>query len=199
MSNINNLTSKILSDAEERKESILKEANEEKAKIVSKKEALAKSEEATMVEKAKTEAKTAKERIISGAELRTRNEKLTAKQAVIDKVFENSIEKLCKMSDQEIKEFIKNKIVNADIVGDETIILNEKGNKLVDANLLKEINSELLAKGKKGELTINKEVRNFKGGFILEKDGIEINNTFEDLVNSERDDLEFEVAKVLFN
>lgn len=199
MSNINNLTSKILSDAEERKESILKEANEEKAKIVSKKEALAKSEEATMVEKAKTEAKTAKERIISGAELRSRNEKLTAKQAVIDKVFEKSIEKLCKMSDQEIKEFIKNKIVNADIVGDETIILNEKGNKLVDANLLKEINSELLAKGKKGELTINKEVRNFKGGFILEKDGIEINNTFEDLVNSERDDLEFEVAKVLFN
>lgn len=199
MSNINNLTSKILSDAEERKESILKEANEEKAKIVSKKEALAKSEEATMVEKAKTEAKTAKERIISGAELKSRNEKLTAKQAVIDKVFENSIEKLCKMSDQEIKEFIKNKIVNADIVGDETIILNEKGNKLVDANLLKEINSELLAKGKKGELTISKEVRNFKGGFILEKDGIEINNTFEDLVNSERDDLEFEVAKVLFN
>lgn len=199
MSNINNLTSKILSDAEERKESILKEANEEKAKIVSKKEALAKSEEATMVEKAKTEAKTAKERIISGAELKSRNEKLTAKQAVIDKVFENSIEKLCKMSDEEIKEFIKNKIVNADIVGDETIILNEKGNKLVDVNLLKEINSELLAKGKKGELTINKEVRNFKGGFILEKDGIEINNTFEDLVNSERDDLEFEVAKVLFN
>lgn len=199
MSNINNLTSKILSDAEERKESILKEANEEKAKIVSKKEALAKSEEVTMVEKAKTEAKTAKERIISGAELKSRNEKLTAKQAVIDKVFENSIEKLCKMSDQEIKEFIKNKIVNADIVGDETIILNEKGNKLVDANLLKEINSELLAKGKKGELTISKEVRNFKGGFILEKDGIEINNTFEDLVNSERDDLEFEVAKVLFN
>lgn len=199
MSNINNLTSKILSDAEERKESILKEANEEKAKIVSKKEALAKSEEATMVEKAKTEAKTAKERIISGAELKSRNEKLTAKQAVIDKVFENSIEKLCKMSDEEIKEFIKNKIVNADIVGDEAIILNEKGNKLVDVNLLKEINSELLAKGKKGELTINKEVRNFKGGFILEKDGIEINNTFEDLVNSERDDLEFEVAKVLFN
>lgn len=199
MSNINNLTSKILSDAEERKESILKEANEEKAKIVSKKEALAKSEEATMVEKAKTEAKTAKERIISGAELKSRNEKLTAKQAVIDKVFENSIEKLCKMSDEEIKEFIKNKIVNADVVGDETIILNEKGNKLVDENLLKEINSELLSKGKKGELTISKEVRNFKGGFILEKDGIEINNTFEDLVNSERDDLEFEVAKVLFN
>ena len=39
----------------------------------------------------------------------------------------------------------------------------------------------------------------FKGGFILEKDGIEINNTFEALVSSLRDDLEFEVARVLFS
>ncbi|MEG1002559.1 V-type ATP synthase subunit E [Clostridium sp.] len=199
MSNVNNLTSKILSDAEERKASILKEANEEKAKIVSKKEAIAQSEEATMVEKAKSEAKTAKERVVSGAELKARNEKLTAKQAIIDKIFKDSIEELCKMSDEDMKNFIKNKIVNADIIGDETILLNEKGSKLVNGELLKEINSELSAKGKKGELTISKEIRDFKGGFILEKGGIEINNTFEDLVNSERDDLEFEVAKVLFN
>ncbi|MGL4569837.1 MAG: V-type ATP synthase subunit E [Clostridium sp.] len=199
MSNVNNLTSKILSDAEERKASILKEANEEKAKIVSKKEAIAQSEEATMVEKAKSEAKTAKERVVSGAELKARNEKLTAKQAIIDKIFKDSIEELCKMSDEDMKNFIKNKIVNADIIGDETILLNEKGSKLVNGELLKVINSELSAKGKKGELTISKEIRDFKGGFILEKGGIEINNTFEDLVNSERDDLEFEVAKVLFN
>ena len=37
------------------------------------------------------------------------------------------------------------------------------------------------------------------GGFILEKDGIEINNTFEALVSSLKEELEFEVAKELFN
>ena len=199
MSNVNNLTSKILKDAEERKDNILKAANEEKAKIIAKKEAIAKSEEGVMVEKAKMEAKTRHERIVSSAELKARNEKLAAKQSIIDSVFEQSIEELCKMSDDDMKKFIKDMILSSDIAGDEKIILNEKGKSVLDGTLLVQINSELKSKGKKGELTVSNEVRNFKGGFILEKDGIEINNTFEDLVNSSRDELEFEVANVLFN
>ncbi len=198
MSDVKNLTSKILKDAEERKESILNAANEERAKIIAKKESAAKVEEASMLEKAKIEAKTRQERIVSGAELKARNEKLKAKQEVIDSVFEKSIDELCKMSDEDLKRFIKNMIVNSDIAGDENIILNEKGKSVLDNSLLGEINSELKGKGKKGELKISDELRTFRGGFILEKDGIEINNTFEDLVNSSRDDLEFEVAQVLF-
>ncbi len=198
MSDVKNLTSKILKDAEERKESILNAANEERAKIIAKKEAAAKMEEASMLEKAKIEAKTRQERIVSSAELKARNEKLKAKQEVIDSVFEKSINELCSMSDEDLKNFIKNMIINSDITGDENIILNEKGKSVVDNSLLNTINSELKEKGKKGELTISDEVRTFRGGFILEKDGIEINNTFEDLVNSSRDDLEFEVAQVLF-
>ena len=199
MSDVKNLTSKILKDAEERKESNLKAANEERAKIIAKKEAIAKQEEEAMIEKAKNEAKTRHERIVSGAELKARNEKLAAKQSVIDSVFNQSIEELCKMSDDDMKKFIKDMILNSDITGDEKIILNQKGKSLLDKSLLNTINSELKANGKKGELTVSDEVRTFKGGFILEKDGIEINNTFEDLVNSSRDDLEFEVANVLFN
>lgn len=199
MSDVKNLTSKILKDAEERKESILKAANEERAKIIAKKEAIAKQEEEAMIEKAKNEAKTRHERIVSGAELKARNEKLAAKQSVIDSVFNQSIEELCKMSDDDMKKFIKDMILNSDITGDEKIILNQKGKSLLDKSLLNTINSELKANGKKGELTVSDEVRTFKGGFILEKDGIEINNTFEDLVNSSRDGLEFEVANVLFN
>ena len=199
MSDVKNLTSKILKDAEERKESILKAANEERAKIIAKKEAIAKQEEEAMIEKAKNEAKTRHERTVSGAELKARNEKLAAKQSVIDSVFNQSIEELCKMSDDDMKKFIKDMILNSDITGDEKIILNQKGKSLLDKSLLNTINSELKANGKKGELTVSDEVRTFKGGFILEKDGIEINNTFEDLVNSSRDDLEFEVANVLFN
>lgn len=199
MSDVKNLTSKILKDAEERKESILKAANEEKAKIIAKKQAIAKQEEEAMIEKAKVEAKTRRERIVSGAELKARNEKLAAKQSVIDSVFDQSIEELCKMSNNDMKKFIKNMILSSDITGDEKIILNKEGKSLLDKSLLNTINNELKANGKKGELTISDEVRTFKGGFILEKDGIEINNTFEDLVNSSRDDLEFEVANVLFN
>lgn len=199
MSNISNLTSKILKDAEERKDSILAAAEDEKAKILEKKINAAKSLEATMLEKAEREAETRKERVISGAELTARNEKLKAKQAIIQDVFTKSVEELCKLSKDQYVSFIKDSILKLEIAGDEKLILNEEGKKIVDGALISEINKELASKGKKGEITLSAETANFKGGFILEKAGIEINNTFEALVDSLREELEFEVARELFN
>lgn len=199
MANVSNLTSKILKDAEERKESILAAAENEKAKIIDKKNNEAKALEATMLEKAESEAKTSKERVISGAELKARNEKLKAKQEVIKEVFEKSVEELCNLDDASYVAFIKDSILSLGVAGDEKLMLNERGLKLVTDAVLSEINAGLVAKDKKGAITLVKEARSFKGGFILEKDGIEINNTFEALVNSVKEELEFEVARELFN
>ena len=199
MANISNLTSKIQKDAEERKESILNAAIEEKTKILSKKENAAKAVEAQMIEKAKIEAVTRKERIISSAELQARNEKLKAKQTIIQEVFDKSVEELCKLDNESYKKFILDSILSLNIDGDETLIINDALRNLVDASLLEEINKGLTAKGLKGEISLSNETANFKGGFILEKNGIEINNTFEALVSSLKEELEFEVAKELFN
>lgn len=199
MSNINNLTSKILKDAEERKEKILVDAKEEKVEILKKRTNAAKSLEVEILKKAKLEAVTTKERVISSAELTARNEKLKAKQEIIKEIFEKSVVTLSKLDKQQHTSFIKNQILELNISGDEKLILNEEGKKIIDSSLLEEINKELSSKGKKGSLTISSEVANFKGGFILEKGGIEINNTFEALVNSLKEELEFKVAKELFN
>ncbi|NLK96395.1 MAG: V-type ATP synthase subunit E [Clostridiales bacterium] len=199
MANISNLTSKIQKDAEERKESILNAAIEEKNKILSKKENAAKAVEAQMIEKAKIEAVTRKERIISSAELQARNEKLKAKQTIIQEVFDKSVDELCKLDNNSYKKFILDSILSLNIDGDETLIINDALRNLVDASLLEEINKGLTAKGLKGEISLSNETANFKGGFILEKNGIEINNTFEALVSSLKEELEFEVAKELFN
>lgn len=199
MSNVSNLTSKILKEAEERKENILKAANEEKAKIIEKKNNKAKALEAEMIEKATKEAVISKERVISGAELQTRNEKLKAKQSVIEDVFNSSVDSLCNLDNEAYKAFIKDSILTLEIDGDENLILNEVGIKIINEEFISTINKELISKGKIGKITLSKEVKNFKGGFILEKNGIEINNTFEALVTSLREELEFEVAKELFN
>ena len=196
---VNNITSKILRDAEGRKESILATAEEEKNKILSKKVASAKELEKEILEKAEIEAKSKKERVISGAKLKARNEKLAAKQEVIEEVFSKSVEKLCKLNDREFVKFIKDSILSLNIDGDETLILNEDGNKIVSKEVVAEINAELKAKGLKGEIKISETIGSFRGGFILENNGIEINSTYEALVSSLRDELEFEVAKVLFN
>lgn len=196
MADINNITSKILRDAEERKEAILAEANKEKDKILSKKIAKAKELEKEIIKTAEAEAKRRKEKAISSATLKVRNDKLAAKQEVIAKVFEESIEKLSSIKGDDFLRYIRNSILSLGEIGEQRLILNKEGLEQVDLTFIYELNQAL---GEKGNIKLSSEVGNFKGGFILESNGIEINNTYEALVNSLRDELEYEVAEVLFN
>ncbi|WP_291649189.1 V-type ATP synthase subunit E [Clostridium sp.] len=196
MASVNNLTSKILRDAEERKESILASAEEEKKNILSKKIAKAKELEKEIIKKAELEAKTKKERILSSASLKVRNNKLSAKQEVIKEVFEKSIDMLATISGDDFLRFIKNSILSLGEIGEQTLILNKEGMEVVDLTFIYDLNQSL---GDKGNIKLSPNTGNFKGGFILESNGIEINNTYEALVSSLKDELEFEVARVLFN
>lgn len=194
MSNVKNITSKILKDAEAGKENILATAEEEKNKILSKKVSSANEIAQEILEKAEVEAKSKKERVISSAKLKVRNNKLAAKQEIIDEVFEKSIDELTKLSKEDFLNFVKNTIVSMNLSGKQTLILNEEGLKFVDTAFIDELNKSVNA-----QITLSETAGNFKGGFILENNGIEINSTYEALVSSLRDELEFEVAKVLFN
>ncbi len=80
------------------------------------------------------------------------------------------------------------------LTGKHTLILNEAGLKSVTPAFIERLNKKIDA-----QITLSETKGNFKGGFILENNGIEINSTYEALVSSLRDELEFEVAKVLFN
>ena len=194
MSNVKNMTSKILKDAEAGKENILAAAEEEKNKIISKKVSSANEIAQEILEKAEVEAKSKKERVISSAKLEVRNNKLAAKQEIIDEVFEKSIDKLTKLSKEDFLNFVKNAISSMNLSGKQTLILNEEGLKFVDEAFIDELNKNVDA-----QIILGETAGNFKGGFILENNGIEINSTYEALVSSLRDELEFEVAKVLFN
>ncbi|OOM73906.1 V-type proton ATPase subunit E [Clostridium puniceum] len=195
MASINNLTSKIIKDAEDKKEVILSEAEKESKKIIDKKIEEAKAAEKIIIEKAEIEAVSKKERIISNAHLQARNEKLKAKQEVISEIFQSTVEALCSISEDDFKNFVKTAILNSNITGKQKIILNNEGKKIISEAVLLEINKELKSKA---SVNLSEETGNFKGGFILEKEGIEINNTFEALVNSLKDDLSQEVARELF-
>lgn len=194
MSNVKNITSKILKDAEAGKENILAAAEEEKNKILSKKASAANEIAQEILQKAEADAKSKKERVISSAKLKVRNNKLAAKQEIIDEVFEKSINKLTELSKEQFLNFVKNSILSMNLTGKQTLILNETGLKFVDDSFIDELNKEA-----KATIALSKTTGNFKGGFILENNGIEINSTYEALVSSLRDELEFEVAKVLFN
>lgn len=199
MSNLENLTSKIIEDANKKAEELLSEAKKEENKIVDEKVKKANKEKEQIIEKAKREAKTKAERIISNTHLKIRNNKLEAKQEVINKVFDEAVIKLQDLSKDEYLNFIKSSILSLDIEGDEEIIVSDNDKDKIDISFIETLNEQLKGKCKKGLLKVSNETRNIKGGFILYKNGIEINNSFEALVDSLRDELEQEIIEALFS
>ena len=102
------------------------------------------------------------------------------------------------MSPEEFDKFVKNTILSLDIDGDEEIIINTKDREKLSDKFIVELNKLLVANGKLGKLKFNVKSYDIDGGFIISKNGIEINNSFEELVNSLKYELEYEVGKMLF-
>ncbi len=75
MSSIDNLTGKILEEAKAKKEEIIKEAKQSEKDILDKKIAEAKVIGKNSIEKSQRESIIRRERILSNAELKVRNEK----------------------------------------------------------------------------------------------------------------------------
>jgi V/A-type H+-transporting ATPase subunit E len=199
MSNLDNLSSKIVEDAKIKAEAILKEAKDNGTSMINNKVKGAKILEIQMLEKAKIEASTAKQRIISSTKLTVRNEKLIAMQEIIDKVFQGALQELLEMNDKEYLDLIKRYLLSMEIAGNEELILPAKFRNVFSDEYLSEINVALKLSGKIGDMRLSSEDRNVNSGFIVIKNGIEINNTFENLVSSLRDELEAEIVKELFN
>ncbi|NLZ49678.1 MAG: V-type ATP synthase subunit E [Clostridiales bacterium] len=198
MSDINVIINKIIKDAENERDAILKEAKDEEASIVSKSVAKAESEKAAMIEKAKKDAAIKKERIISSATIEVRNKKLAAKQQVISKVFNQALEKMKALPKEQYVNFVKNSLVALDLKGDEKIRISKKDADIIDQALLDEVNKILSSEGKKANLKLSSEHGDFAGGFIVEKGKIDLNYTFEALLDLAKDNLEHEVANILF-
>ena len=183
MSNLNNLTSKILNDAKEEADKIVKSA-EEKAKqkydLEIKKITVKKQ---TLLENARRERELLSDRIKSSANLKARNEKLKAKQIVIDKVINKLKTKLVNMNEKEYINYLNQNIDKKSITGKELIVKKEFLNKVK-----KEFPS---AKVKENEFVTS--------GFIIEENGIQENYTFEVKLDFMRDELEVEISKLLFS
>lgn len=190
---IKNITNKILSDAKEKQAEILAKAKQEAEEIVSSKVKEALSSEEHIISKAHEEAETRKNRIIQGAELKVRNQKLTAKHEVIEKTFKYALEALKNLNGAEFLNFLKNAVKSYKITGDGVLRVNPAKHQLITSDVLNELKSLTGA-----NLTIGKALENNQDGFIIEQRGIQINCTFEALVDSLKEDLIFDVTKILF-
>ncbi|MGM0651179.1 MAG: V-type ATP synthase subunit E [Bacillota bacterium] len=189
---------RIMDDAEAQAESIKKEAAEKAEAVKADARKKAERREENILEQARKEAEEQKRRIVGVAQLEARKELLAAKQDLISEAFDGTLEQLVNLDDREYLSIIKKMLLNLVETGKEQVLCSAADLKRIPDSFWQEVNQELAGQGKKGELTLSLEPREIKGGFVLKADDMEINCSFEALLAMKRDELEPEVAAVLF-
>lgn len=183
MSNLENITQKILDDAKSQSSIIEEESNSVNEKIINSKIREANEEKKKMLNRAVSEASLLKERTISNAELRARDEKLRAKQEIVERVFDMAKERLKNLSEDKYISYLKATLKSLELKGGETIVVPKR------------MKSKVKGLGLRPEISEDETV---DSGFLLKDKGTTLNYTFDSLVEHYRDQLETEIAQSLF-
>ncbi len=148
--------------------------------------------------KFESESAAMQDRMLRMSELENKKDLLSSKRELVSSAFDRALELLYALPDKEKKEFFLRQILSL-ASGDEALQPAEKSKQLFDEHFILEINEALKKSGKNGLIRLSHDNFVSGTGFILKKDGVEINCTFEAIVNSKRQELEGEVAKILFS
>ncbi|MBR0575825.1 V-type ATP synthase subunit E [Proteiniclasticum sp. BAD-10] len=183
MSNLENLTGKILEEARAKAQGILNEAQAYKAEVVGKKVQEAEERKAKILEKAAFDANLMKERIVSNAEVVARNAELSGKQKVIDQVFAAAKEQLADLPQEKYLAFLQETLNQLPLKGSEVLVVPASRRAAVEALGLK--------------LSVSAE-ETVESGFLIKDDKVSLNYNFSDLVDFHRDELVKDVASSLF-
>ena len=138
-----------------------------------------------------------KKRMAAVYDLEYRKQLLQAKQEMMAKAKALAKTKLLALSDAEYIALMKKHLISCAESGTGTIAvaLNEKR---LNAAFLADVNATLKAKVGKGEVKLQKEPYDILGGFVYISEGLEINVSLGAQLNEAWQDVETQVAAVLF-
>jgi V/A-type H+-transporting ATPase subunit E len=196
---VETITEKILSDAQAEVFRIEAEVAEKAKKVEAEQREQVKAIEKEAEGEAKWRAQDRKKKDIATAELELRKALLVQKQRLIQQVFDTALKRLEDLKGEKRERFILELLMKVVEVGDEEVIFSDADGRKIGQKLLEEANSRLVKEGKKGALRFVKEDRDLHGGFILRRGKMEVNCSINSLFDSVREELELQVAEVLFS
>jgi len=191
------VTEKILADAKAEADKIKEKAEQklagEKAKLD---QEINRYKEQTKV-LAEKAAEDEKSHILAAQRMALAKQFLAEKRKILDEVFQQVQKQLKNLPDAEFSNLITKLMLESVETGDEEVIIDKKENR-IGQQLIDKV-SEQLSSGKKGNLKLSDERQALGGGFILKRNKIKTNVTFDVLLNNARKELEIELAKELFS
>jgi len=194
-------------EAEKVTEKILAEANAEADKIKTQAEQKLADEKAKLDEKlaqfneqtkalAEKAAEDEKSHILAATRMAIAKELLAEKRKILDEAFNRALNQLQKLPDDRYKKLITQLMLESAESGEQEVII-DKTEKRIDQQLIDKVN-ERMGSDKKSHLKLSGQKQALGSGFILKRDKIKINFTFDVLLNNARKELEIDLAKKHF-
>ena len=193
----------IMSEAQEKADLIIQDANTEVSAIQTKAEKTAEAEKTKILENGKKQSDMRYQQIISEAKMNARRAELGAKEEVIEAAFNQAIGELktkASSGDEEYKDSLSKMIKEAadEIGGNDLIIqLNEADTKKFKDDLSSQGTDSFELNGIK--FTLGEPIETIGGAVLKTTNGdIEVNNTIEARLERFKSILRSEVAEILF-
>ncbi len=137
-------------------------------------------------------------RLRSTAAMEAKKSVLAMKQESIAYAFEETVNKLCDLPEEQYIEFMAKQAGFAASTGLEEIVFNARDKASCAKTVTKAANEILKKRGLLPKLTICEQTGNFRGGLLVKQGDIEVNCTAEKLVELSKGELTAMVAEVLF-
>jgi V/A-type H+-transporting ATPase subunit E len=199
MSGADKLKEKILAEAESQAQVVLEEAQKKVAAITAKSEQGIAEKVASLLEMARLQGDERRRRAKTIAELDARKAILAAKEKMIEDTFKQALTRLSAMDQQQFEDLLFPMLLAASETGAEEVIVSPTDRERFTSEYLGRVNQALTQAGKLGNLILSDETRVMQGGFILRAGDVEINSSFDSVLRMQRDQLEPEVAAILFS
>jgi len=198
MNGIDKITARIQAEAEAENAAALRQAEQEAASILEEYKQAADSEYAALLAEAETAANRQKEQLISAARLEAGKQLLITKQELLAEAFSKAAAELRGLPAEQYLGLLTRLAVSASRTGREAVILNEADRAAYGEQAVAGANAALAAAGKTAELTLSDAVYSIDGGLVLKDGNIEVNCSLASLIETRREELSVEAARILF-
>ena len=188
---LKDIEEKIISDAEAEADTIISEAKVKAKEILKKADEEGRSFLEKLLSDAKVSASKEIERGVSLARLSARDKLLSLKTRLISEVFEDSIKALRNLSKSDYEAAVLKILALIGPLPAKVNVICAKGREKETEEVIKKTKP-------KTEFAFSKKTFDGAGGFILSTDEIQINGSFEKLVEELKKENEPEIIRILF-
>lgn len=196
---IKDIKAKIISDAEIEANKIINEATNKAKEIKEEAEKEGRDIKSKILKRINQEILFKKGKIITEANLEAKKTILLEKIKIIDEIFKKALENIMNLDDEPYRNFIKKIILDNIDKGDETIFISTLDKDRITKDFIQEINYNLEAKIKKGNINLSSSYLQIKGGVIIGLNNVKKNSSLELIFKKVREELEIKISQYLFN